>query len=104
MIKLKRQNFPNVEISRCGRNDQGETHEWFFEQCLIEDVLGTETLDGELVDTITLYQMESIPSMLSLFGSSGGVLEASIIRLSQAIRLECENFNPNDTFWSKSVS
>merc|ERR1719190_197011 len=68
MIKLKKQSIPSIEISRLKPN---EDHEWFFEQCLIEDVLGIETTDGELVDTVTLYPMESVINMLSLFGSSG---------------------------------
>ena len=97
MMKLKKQNIPCVEISRISAQ---EDHEWFFEQCLIEDVLGMETTDEELVDSVTLYPMEYIATMLSLFGSGGGLTESEITRLSDAVKLEYQGFNPHDEFWS----
>merc|ERR1719322_1653562 len=98
MIKLKKQNIPCLEISRASGN-----HESFFEQCLIEDVAGIETSDGDLTDSVTLYPMESIQNMLSLFGASGGISLEDISRLSKAIKKECNSFNPNDKFWSSCI-
>ena len=95
MIKLKKQSIPSIEISR-----EGEDYEWFFEQCLIEEVLGIVTEDGELVDSVTLYPMESLINMLSLFGSGGGLSESEITRLSDAVKQEHQTFNPLDEFWS----
>ena len=95
MIKLKKQSIQGVDISRMSDN-----HDWFFEQCLIEDVTGIETSDGDLVDSVTLYPMESLQSMLSLFGSSGGLSEGDISRLWKEIKEKCDSFNPNDEFWS----
>ena len=97
MIKLKKQNIPCLEISRASGN-----HESFFEQCLIEDVGGIETSEGDLTDSVTLYPMESIGSMLSLFGASGGLSPDEISRLSKAIERERNSFNPNDKFWSSA--
>ena len=97
MIKLKKQNIPCLEISRASGN-----HESFFEQCLIEDVGGIETSEGDLTDSVTLYPMESIGSMLSLFGASGGLSPENISRLSKAIERERNLFNPNDKFWSST--
>ena len=95
MIKLKKQNIQGVDISRVS-----EDHDWFFEQCLIEDVTGIETSDGDLVDCVTLYPMASLQSILSLFGASGGLSEGDISRLSKEIKKKCDSFNPNDEFWS----
>jgi len=97
MIKLKKQNFPCLEISRASGN-----HESFFEQSLIEDVGGIEASEGELTDSVTLYPMESIVGMLSLFGASGGLSPEDISRLSKAIERERNSFNPNDKFWSSA--
>ena len=100
MIKLKKQNFPNIEICR---TTSEQDHEWFFEQCLIEDVKGIEATDGDLVDNVTLYQMDSVVNMLSLFGSSGGLSESDVSILSDALTREYQSFNPNDVYWSSSV-
>jgi len=98
MIKLKKLNIPSLEICRASEN-----HEVFFEQCLIEDVAGIETSDGDLTDSVTLYPMESIQNMLSLFGASGGLSLEDISRLSKAIKKEYNSFNPNDKFWSSCI-
>ena len=97
MIKLKKQNIPNIEICRTASE---QDHEWFFEQCLIEDVKGIEATDGDLVDNVTLYPMESVVTMLSLFGSSGGLSESDVAILSDALTIEFQSFNPNDKYWS----
>ena len=98
MIKLKKLNIQSIEISNLS-----EGHETFFEQCLIEDVGGIESKDGDLVDSVTLYPMKSIKSMLTLFGSSGGLSQEDISRLSKAIEKECDSFDPDDEFWTSIV-
>ena len=95
MIKLKKQNIPTLVISRLA-----EDHEWFLEQCVIEEVQGIETSDGELVDTVTMYPLESIGTILSLFGAGGGLSESVIVDLSNAIGKQRVDFNPNDKYWS----
>ena len=97
MIKLKKQNIPNIEICRTA---SGQEHEWFFEQCLIEDVKGIESTDGDLVDMVTLYPMDSVVTMLSLFGSSGGLSETDVALLSHALSSKYQAFNPDDKYWS----
>merc|ERR1719242_1778498 len=93
MIQLKQLNVPSIEISRTRQDN-----EWFYEQCIIEDVLGIETVDG-LADTVTLYPLESIINMISLFSSSGGLSEAETASLSKDLTREYKSFNPNDEFW-----
>ena len=95
MIKLKKQNIPTLVISRLA-----EDHEWFLEQCVIEEVQGIETSDGELVETVTMYPLESIGKILSLFGAGGGLSESVIVDLSNAIGKEQVDFNPHDKYWS----
>ena len=96
MLKLKKLCFPSIEISR---TRQDEDNEWFYEQCIIEDVLGIETVDG-VADTVTLYPLESIINVISLFSTSGGLSEAEIASLSKDLTREYQSFNPNDEFWS----
>ena len=98
MIKLKKLNIQSIDISNLS-----DGHETFFEQCLIEDVGGIESKDGDLVDSVTLYPMKSIKSMLTLFGSSGGLSQEEISRLSKAIEKEYDSFDPDDEFWTSIV-